>query len=608
MPRFSCPNCKASLGADDERIGKGVRCPVCGAGLRVPSPADVEPVPAPRTPARRSEPRRNEDPSDWNPPPQGGQKKIALLLLSLLVPGILFATLAIILLIRLTPNSDANPPAHASKPSSEQIAFQPLPTGTPPAATTPARPEKPAAAPAPARSSSRPSRPQEPDEDEPAAPPAVGGRPYGPNRGGGAGVPAPQGSGQYGPNATTPAVPASGGSRAYGPNGPNAAPGKPPALGGQPYGPNAAGSPYVPNAANGPAPGVAPAGAKPDRPVATPLPGQGGPFPNARPAGQPAPAYGPNGGGQTQPGAQGQAQPGGQGQAAAPAANQALTEQDLTKLNEARQAVLKRVNAYREQAGLKPVKFSDELSLGCQAHARYLILNDTFISTQKLNPHDELGTLPGFSTLGQVAARGSVICSHLGKEPTDGPAWSVEVWMASFFHRVPILSPGLKVIGFGYARQGQLLKMVMDVQNGERRKSSGKPPVIVYPADGQDKVPRVFGKGITEFPNPIPENKPGGTAGFPITVQFPASVRVTGVTGEVSAKPAKKTADAGATEVPVWMSTPSAPAINKALQKHTVCLIPKAPLAPNLTYTVTVSAKVDGKAWTKTWSFTTGDE
>jgi hypothetical protein len=270
---------------------------------------------------------------------------------------------------------------------------------------------------------------------------------------------------------------------------------------------------------------------------------------------------------------------------------------------------LNRVNACREQAGLKPVKLSDDLSLGCQVHARYLLLNAAVITSQGLNPHEELPTLNGFSQVGRQAAHASVISGYSSKPPEDWPAHSVDLWLGSFYHRVPILNPSLKMIGFGYATDGQAWKVVMDVESGARRPSSAaKGPVVVYPVDEQEKVPRIYAKGTPETPSPIPDDRPTGTVGFPITAQFPPGTKVTGVVATLSATPAKKTAEAGATEVPIWLSSPAFPAVANVRQRNTVCLIPKAPLAANLTYRVTIAAKVDGKPWNRTWTFTTGEE
>jgi hypothetical protein len=59
-------------------------------------------------------------------------------------------------------------------------------------------------------------------------------------------------------------------------------------------------------------------------------------------------------------------------------------------------------------------------------------------------------------------------------------------------------------------------------------------------------------------------------------------------------------------EIDVWFFTPEKPAgAQKVFQRNVVCLIAKAPLKPSTTYTVAMKAKVNQKAWSESWTFTT---
>src|SRR5437764_7362152 len=97
-----------------------------------------------------------------------------------------------------------------------------------------------------------------------------------------------------------------------------------------------------------------------------------------------------------------------------------------------------------------------------------------------------------------------------------------------------------------------------------------------------------------EQPDPIPESK-DRLAGFPITVMFPAGLKVEGVTAELSLD---------GTAVPFWLSTPQRP-VAQGFQHNTVCLIAYQPLRPASSYRVRVAARVDGRPWEKTWTFHT---
>ena len=130
--------------------------------------------------------------------------------------------------------------------------------------------------------------------------------------------------------------------------------------------------------------------------------------------------------------------------------------------------VLTRVNVYRKLTGLGPVSVSAELSEGCLAHAKYLAANQGEMATHGLDPHRERKDLPGYTEKGYKAGMASVIASSGGYLQGGWPSGAVNVWMATFYHRVPILNPHLKKIGIGYVLgvDRRLSHVVMDVQRG----------------------------------------------------------------------------------------------------------------------------------------------
>jgi uncharacterized protein YkwD len=212
---------------------------------------------------------------------------------------------------------------------------------------------------------------------------------------------------------------------------------------------------------------------------------------------------------------------------------------------------------------------------------------------QGLKAHDEFPELPSYSDEGRKAGKASDI-SIGDYEPTD----AVDSWMATLYHRVPILEPHLQTIGFGCARgrrQGWIT--VLNVTHG--RASSARPAAIFFPAPDQIDVPLSFPNGGEE-PNPIPEDK-DGRAGYPITAFFPIREPLLEASGRL--------ADSKGAPIRCWVSTPEKLANPdfKAHQGNTVCLIPQGPLAANTTYQVHLQGKLAGKPWEKKWKFTTGD-
>jgi uncharacterized protein YkwD len=254
---------------------------------------------------------------------------------------------------------------------------------------------------------------------------------------------------------------------------------------------------------------------------------------------------------------------------------------------------LARVNAYRADAGLKPVALDDALSQACLKHGRYLVLNEGNPALDGLKAHDEDLKLPGASVEGREAGLKSDIA--IGDfDPLDG----LDAWMATLYHRVPILEPNLERIGFACAR-GRRQGWATLLNVGSGRAGGDRPHPVFYPADNQTGVPLNF-PNSGEVPNPIPEDKTG-KAGYPITAFFPHKTPLVNALGKLT--------DAKGNEVPSWFSSKEKPANPNYLkhQGNTVCLIPKEPLPPNATIHVQLQGQLAGKAWEKKWKFTTGD-
>jgi hypothetical protein len=250
--------------------------------------------------------------------------------------------------------------------------------------------------------------------------------------------------------------------------------------------------------------------------------------------------------------------------------------------------VAERINAHRKAAGLEPVTLDAVLSKGCSAHAEYLVKNADHPSTRGLGLHSEDSNLPGYTKEGERAGKAAVI--FLGLAGPD----AVEGWMGSLLHRIPLLQSRLRKIGYGAATGGAAkVTVVLDSTNGM---GVGKDaPVVLYPADGQKDVPLVFSP---EIPDPIPES-PDKKAGYPVTAIFSEGALVKDVKASLK--------DAAGNDVSVWLSTPEKPAAAD-YQRNTIGLISKEPLRPMSAYTASIAARVTGKAWSRTWTFSTGEK
>jgi uncharacterized protein YkwD len=261
----------------------------------------------------------------------------------------------------------------------------------------------------------------------------------------------------------------------------------------------------------------------------------------------------------------------------------ALSCQQATPLDT---QALAKINQVRKSVGLNLVVFDPALSRGCRDHALYLARNIETLSARKAPVNVEDSALPGFTEDGNQAARFAF--TYVG----GGPPQAVDWLTSTLFARMALLHPDLKRIGLGAAndKMGRSFT-VIDINRG---RGLGQP--LLVPADQQKDVPLAYAH--PDLPDPIPEDK-DRKAGFPITVTFWSDVSVKRVTATLK--------DSASQEVEVWLSTPEKPAGPAPLQRNTICLIGKEPLQAMTGYTVTAAAELNGKPWTKTWSFTTGD-
>ncbi len=123
--------------------------------------------------------------------------------------------------------------------------------------------------------------------------------------------------------------------------------------------------------------------------------------------------------------------------------------------------LLERINQARKLARLGPLTADDRLSQGCLAHARYVARNLGHPRLQGLGIHDEDATLPGATPHGARAGKAAIIA--LLPDPLE----SVDGWLATLYHRIPLLDPNLRRIGYGQEQhplRGWVA--VLDVGNG----------------------------------------------------------------------------------------------------------------------------------------------
>jgi hypothetical protein len=268
------------------------------------------------------------------------------------------------------------------------------------------------------------------------------------------------------------------------------------------------------------------------------------------------------------------------------------------------QQTLERLNATRKRAGLDqvPVDFDRATTENCRKHALYLAQNPDQVARWP-DAHEEYPDRPGFDPAGSSAGTRSVIAPGVkeGREAIDG-------WMATYYHRLPLLDPGLVRIGFALENHCA----VLDCESFVRPRSLGSADattvsrgdptywaVVWPPANGSD-IPTCF---KAELPEPVP-GEDCAKMGFPITFQlkrrFASRVDVV------------LTLHAGTTNgaaIPCWFATPTAPTNPKLAPDDSWCLVPKKPLQPGAVYAVTGTIEFNGESPVSdafSWAFLCG--
>ncbi len=100
------------------------------------------------------------------------------------------------------------------------------------------------------------------------------------------------------------------------------------------------------------------------------------------------------------------------------------------------------------------------LSRGCRLHAKYLVVNE---DRAGLIAGNEDAKYPEATPEGARAAKAGLVAQGVAD-----PAETVDPWMNTFYHRIPILAPELRKVGFGCAPYPNgSWATVLDVQIGK---------------------------------------------------------------------------------------------------------------------------------------------
>jgi hypothetical protein len=248
------------------------------------------------------------------------------------------------------------------------------------------------------------------------------------------------------------------------------------------------------------------------------------------------------------------------------------------------------LNAHRTASGLLPVTANPAWAAGLVAHSRYVVANGR-------PGHTEDPKLPHFSAEGALAGKNADV---LSRSVRVSEREVVELFLASPFHAIGLLRPGLRQSAFGSSHDPKARTTIrfaagIDIIRGIDPTIAITQPVL-WPGPGA--VVRLTRYPGSETPNPL-AGCPGFTdarTGLPLVALLPeAATRVTATLRG----PGAPVGLCVVTAESYRNRDPAAQALARRLLTSTnaVVLLPNRPLSPGATYAATLTTAARSISW-----------
>ena len=259
------------------------------------------------------------------------------------------------------------------------------------------------------------------------------------------------------------------------------------------------------------------------------------------------------------------------------------------------------VNDDRARAGRPEVTENLSWSEGDLAHSRYTVKTDILM-------HDEDAANPWYTPAGMAAAQAGNLMGSYDSAASD--RHSIDSWMQAPFHALGILDPALHQVGFGSYREtdgGLQMGATLDVLRG----LGSIPANIGFPVmwPGQGSVAPIA-KYWGESPDPL-TGCPGykSPAGLPIILQVGPGNLTPSVTSYSFSQGGVSLESCIFTEATYKNTDAAAQNVGRAIlnERDAVVLVPRAPLTPGATYTVSITASGQTYSWSFSVATTTQD-
>jgi uncharacterized protein YkwD len=252
------------------------------------------------------------------------------------------------------------------------------------------------------------------------------------------------------------------------------------------------------------------------------------------------------------------------------------------------------VNTYRALANLPNVTENPTWSDGDWKHSRYMVKND-YIG------HTEDPGNPWYTPEGLAAAQNGN--TFVSSSATSPDTYAIDFWMSGPFHAVGILDPALQQAGYGSYREadgGWQMGATLDVIRG----LGAMPPSVSFPVEypGDGKTIGLLSYLGGEWPDPLTACPGYSTpSGLPIILQIGPGNLTPNVTAHSFMQGTTPLEHCVFDETTYTNPDSSTQSVGRNIlnSRDAIVLIPRAPLTPGATYTVSITTN----GQTYTWSF-----
>ena len=263
-------------------------------------------------------------------------------------------------------------------------------------------------------------------------------------------------------------------------------------------------------------------------------------------------------------------------------------------------AWLQALNHWRVMAGVPPIREDPDAARGATAHARYMVKN--YLARNPDTPHHEEPSNPWYTPEGAKAAPNGNEYGP-GPGPPKSPTYDIDGWMDGPFHRLGLIERDLTAAGYGHHCESGVCGEVLVLDSRSQAETDPTwfgefPQPVMFPSNGATLPGGSSALIYGEWPEPL--SCPGymRPAGYPITLQFdqrfvpklvsftlscngvPVSVCGYDSTGYINGDPATQ----------AWGR-------DGLKGQGAIVLIPKKPLEPGATYTVSVAVQGQSNPW-----------